>query len=324
MDSPSVDGNSVELTVNDAAEKYAGLLSGLEDSADDEYEASPDETPEASQDERPADDENDAAEEDAAEEGTEDEPKQPVSYRVKINGQEVEVPLPELLAGYSRTADYTRKTQELAAQRKQHEQELAAVRAERQEYAQSLAKLRAALESVEAEPDWARLRQESPEEFAATYAAWQQHKERLAAVEAEQRRVHDLQQQELQRQLAEYVKQEQEKLLAAIPEWKDSKVATAEKQALVEYAQGLGFTDEELAQVVDHRAVTLLRKAYLYDKQQAAKPLAQKKVAAAKAVAPGSGGQFRRQTSEATKAKQRLAKTGRVKDAAAVLLALDD
>lgn len=49
--------------------------------------------------------------------------------RVKVDGQELEVPLAEALSGYSRTADYTRKTQELAAQRQQAEYALAVQRA---------------------------------------------------------------------------------------------------------------------------------------------------------------------------------------------------
>lgn len=38
---------------------------------------------------------------------------------VKIDGEEIRVPLTEAVAGYSRHADYTRKTQELAEQRQQ-------------------------------------------------------------------------------------------------------------------------------------------------------------------------------------------------------------
>lgn len=49
--------------------------------------------------------------------------------RVKVDGEDVEVPLNEALSGYSRTADYTRKTQELAAQRQQAEYALAVQRA---------------------------------------------------------------------------------------------------------------------------------------------------------------------------------------------------
>ena len=39
--------------------------------------------------------------------------------RVKLDGEELQVPLSEALAGYQRQADYTRKTQELAEQRNQ-------------------------------------------------------------------------------------------------------------------------------------------------------------------------------------------------------------
>lgn len=41
------------------------------------------------------------------------------SYTVKIDGQEVPVTLDELLKGYQRQSDYTRKTQALAAERQQ-------------------------------------------------------------------------------------------------------------------------------------------------------------------------------------------------------------
>lgn len=41
--------------------------------------------------------------------------------RVKVNGEEIEVPFSEVLNGYSRTADYTQKTQEAAALRQQAE-----------------------------------------------------------------------------------------------------------------------------------------------------------------------------------------------------------
>lgn len=39
--------------------------------------------------------------------------------KVKVDGEELEVPVAELLQGYSRTADYTRKTQSLAEERQQ-------------------------------------------------------------------------------------------------------------------------------------------------------------------------------------------------------------
>lgn len=49
-------------------------------------------------------------------EGVTQEPDVP-KYTVKVDGQEIEVTLDELRNGYSRQQDYTRKTQELAAER---------------------------------------------------------------------------------------------------------------------------------------------------------------------------------------------------------------
>ena len=48
---------------------------------------------------------------------------------VKVDGEQLEVPLREVLQGYSRTADYTRKTQEVAEKAKQAEYALAVQRA---------------------------------------------------------------------------------------------------------------------------------------------------------------------------------------------------
>jgi hypothetical protein len=58
--------------------------------------------------------------------------------RVKVDGEDVEVPLQEALSGYSRTADYTRKTQELAQQRQAADYALTVERALRAQPAETL------------------------------------------------------------------------------------------------------------------------------------------------------------------------------------------
>ena len=52
----------------------------------------------------------------------EEEAPQLQTFTVKVDGQEVEVTQEELVNGYSRQQDYTRKTQELSQQRKTIEQ----------------------------------------------------------------------------------------------------------------------------------------------------------------------------------------------------------
>ena len=111
-------------------------------------------------------------------------------------------------------------------------------------------------------------------------------------------------------------------VLEIIPEWKDPAKAKAEKQLLVEFGQKTGFTPEELKAIVDHRAVVALRKAALYDqmmtKRKAITPVTNNGPRPAK---PGAAGRVS-QTTEATRAKQRLAKTGRVDDAASAIYQL--
>lgn len=58
--------------------------------------------------------------------------------KVRVEGEDVEVPLREALSGYSRQADYTRKTQELTQQRQQAEYALAVQRALQAEPAETL------------------------------------------------------------------------------------------------------------------------------------------------------------------------------------------
>lgn len=242
--------------------------------------------------------------------------------KVKVNGEEREIPLHEALRGYSRTEDYTRKTQELSAQRKQAEEHIQAVRAQREQYASHLVELEQALkDATPQEPDWVKMQQETPEEFPAEYARWAQYKERMNALSAERQKAVEQVQKDQLEQVKAHLAAENEKLLEAVPEWrKDPAKAKAEKVKLAQYAtETLGFTREDLSGLRDHRAMLLLRKAMQYDELQAKKPTItariQEKV---KAATPGSGNANRQPPSKGKLAMQRLAKSGSQDDLEAV------
>ena len=139
------------MNMADAASAISQMLAPEEGQAQVEetqpVEESEEETETAaSEEESPG--EEDAPEEEPAEEQSEDEeePKeeeQPQTFTVKVDGKDVSVTLEELQKGYSRTQDYTRKTQQIAEVRKQVEAETQAVRAERAQYAQLLSALQA-------------------------------------------------------------------------------------------------------------------------------------------------------------------------------------
>jgi hypothetical protein len=256
------------------------------------------------------------------EEDTQEEDK-PQVFTVKVDGKEIEVTLDELQKGYSRTQDYTRKTQQVAEARKAAEAELQAVRAEREQYAQLLGALSEQVK-VAAEPqiDWDRLYREDPIEYVRQREVMRENKEKAAAIQAEQQRLAEIAQQEQMQRFQAVKAKEAQALIEAIPSWKDPAKAKAEKAMLVELGQKMGFTPEELGNIFDHRVVLALRKAALYDqmqaKRQGIKPVTNNGPKPAK---PGAAGRVS-QMSDSVRAKQRLAKTGRVEDAASAIALL--
>ena len=258
-------------------------------------------------------------EEQSEEEEETEEGEQPQTFTVKVDGKEVSVTLDELQKGYSRTQDYTRKTQQIAEVRKQAEAETYAVRAEREQYAQLLGALQAQLQSSEPQIDLERLYHEDPIEWVRQKEVMRERQEKLGAIQSEQQRLSQVAQYEQQRAMEAQLASQQEALLAALPDWKDPKKAKAEKALVIESAKAAGFTDEDLKSVYDHRLVLLLRKAALFDqmvsKRQGIKPVVNNGPRPAK---PGAAGRVST-TTESTRAKQRLAKTGRIDDAASAI-----
>ena len=259
------------------------------------------------------------SEEQSEEEEETEENEQPQTFTVKVDGKEVSVTLDELQKGYSRTQDYTRKTQQIAEVRKQVEQETQAVRAEREQYAQLLGALQAQLQSSEPQVDLERLYHEDPIEWVRQKEVMRERQEKLGAIQFEQQRLSQVSQYEQQRAMEAQLASQQEALLAALPDWKDPKKAKAEKALVIESAKAAGFSDEDLKSVYDHRLVLLLRKAALFDqmvsKRQGIKPVVNNGPRPAK---PGAAGRVST-TTESTRAKQRLAKTGRIDDAASAI-----
>jgi hypothetical protein len=306
------------MNMAEAADALAGMLpdEGQEESSEAQL---PDEG--AAGDEELLDDADASSDEtdseQSDEEGDSEEEEQPQVFTVKVDGKEVDVTLEELQKGYSRTQDYTRKTQQIAEVRKQTEAELQEVRAEREQYAQLLGALQAQVQqAAQPQVDWDRLYQEDPIEWVRQRELVRENQEKAAAIQSEQQRLAQLSQQEQAQQRQMLLAQEQEALVAAIPEWKDAKKAQAEKAMLVQFGQKVGFTPDELKNVIDHRAVVMLRKAALYDqmmsKRGQIKPVTNNGPRPAK---PGAAGRVSSNT-EAMRAQQRLAKTGRVDDAA--------
>ena len=245
---------------------------------------------------------------------------------VKIDGKDVSVKLSELKNGYQRQADYTRKTMEVSETRKAAEAETQKARAEREAYAQNLTRIQAQLEGVIQEQqkvDWEALLNSDPVEYLKQQHLAQARQAKLNQVYAEQQKVASQQKAEAEEARANYLREQQQALLAKLPEWSDAKKAEAERAAIRDFLLKEGYEAESLNQITDARAVVLARKAMLYDQMMSKAQAAAKKVSAlpTKAEKPGvsndSPGLDRRASQY-----QRLAKSGRMEDAASLFASI--
>jgi len=323
---------SGELTVNEAAQQFEGFLSAGEDSteqpetveAEAQEEVVEEEVDESGEEEVVADESMEAQDEGEEEVEVEEEEleEETPTYTVKAAGEEKQVTLDELMQGYQLGADYTKKTQEVAEQRKAVEAEQQAIieaKQVRDTYSQRLQAIEQFLTGNEDSPeDLAAMKENDPIGYAVKVAEATEKKEQLAQVRAEQQRLAQQQQAEQQQEMAKFVQQEATKLSQILPEFSDPAKGENLRNEIRNYGKSVGFTDNELAQVYDSRHVLILHKAMQYDKLQKSKPAVTKKVSKAPKMVK-SGTKVKEGNSDIRKKQMnKLKQTGKARDAAAL------
>jgi hypothetical protein len=278
-------------------------------------------------------DEGDAPAEEPTEtvEDTEEESEEsadaeaPAVFLIRVDGEDVEVTQDELAKGYSRQADYTKKTMALSEERKALLSETESVRVERAKFAEGLKQLEQAInQQTPPEPNWDELRQTlAPGEFADHWAQWDRHRSQMAQLRQERMAAEAKVTEDSAKTHAELLQAEGVKLLEAIPEWKNPEVAKARKAAVTQYAvEALGANPQELAALANHKIVVLLDKAEKYDALQKAKPAVQKTIQSVRLATPAAPA-AKKPASDLTRAKQRHAKIGTVESLAEAFKLMD-
>jgi hypothetical protein len=276
-----------------------------------------------------------ALEEEVEEESEEDEPEateeededsdeveveERKTFRVKANGEERDVTLDELVSGFQKGEDYTKKSQALADQRKAVEAEAHAVSEAmqlRQEYAQRLSQVQALLQQESDDGvDLAELKENDPIQYAIKVAEKTENNKKLQLLQQEQNNLAQAQQQQVAQHQAKLVAHEASMLTEKVKEFSDPKKAEQLKGEIRNFGKSIGFTDNELAQVYDHRHVMVMQKAMEYDKLQKANPSVTKKLAKAPKMA--KKGNKVANVDVYTKQKKRLKSSGSLDDATSV------
>ena len=253
---------------------------------------------------------------DDAEQDIDESPEEP-SYTVKVDGSELTVTLDELLRGYQREADYTRKTSELSLEKSKYNDLMQQSQGEINNKLSKLTEL-TSMAQQELQAEYSNINFEKLYEDDPTEAARLEHKmrkraENLGRIQEETKanQAHEFQ---------KYLQDQQHKVSSLVPEFNDPEKAGKLKSDMRKYLTGLGYGDQEINSVYDARQVLLIKDAMTYDKLRKSNPKVTKKVATApRVVRPGTAKNKADHSSKNRQVKlNRLKKSGSVKDAASI------
>ena len=299
---------SGSMTVNQAAQSFLGLMDAPQESEQEAPEEQLAQESEAEPEEAPQEQE---------------ETPEPQRFRVKAAGEEREVTFEELVDGYQKGLDYTKKSQSLAEQRKAVESERLAVEQAKQArdaYAQRLNLIEQFLSQQNQGENLEALKDSDPIGYAVKFAEKTEREQQLARVRGERERLLQQQYREQQAQLAQRVESERQRVSEMIPDYAHPEKGNVIKKQMRDYAQSLGFSDNELSQAYDSRMIQALWEASQYRKLQSQKPELTKKMQdAPRMLKPGVAATQKAVGDEQTKkAHAQLRKSGKVSDAAAL------
>ena len=229
---------------------------------------------------------------------------------IRITVGEEELSVEDLKSGYLRQADYTKKTQAIAEQRREVEQT-------KEQYASALAYMTQATRQGLAQFDsvnWQQLQQQDPAQYQQLAQQYSQAQQQVTAFETAQKEFFQQAQNQVAQQQQLQAKQSVETLKTLVPDWSNELYGE-----LREFAGNYGMTAEEFNRIADHRPMLMMLDAMKFHKsrqvagEKKAKPVTSTRKA--KASNPNQTIAARQQKA----ALEGLRKNRGVKDAAAVL-----
>lgn len=265
------------------------------------------------------DDEDDA--EDEEEDADEANKTEPV-YTIKVDGTEKQVTLSELKRGYSGQQFVQKGMQEAAAQRKQAEEVYAALLNERQQISQLYQQIQG---GQIATPPKAPTRELFDSDPIGYMEAKLNYDEQVAQYQQQQAQFQQLSAQQSQAQQVArqaYLQQEVENLKSVIPELANPAHAGKFKDQILQAGAAYGYTADEISQVVESRALHVLRDAMKYREIMSGKKKADEKAQSARPkTTPIKAGSKKlvKSNKEVLQKKTNLKRSGSIEDALSLM-----
>jgi hypothetical protein len=305
-------GDSIESDVKPPELQDEEEQAPLEAEAEDTEEVESEEATEESDDE--------------AEEEEQSQDEVPAILKLKVNGEDVEKPLDEVVALAQQGLDYTQKTQQVAEQRKELEAYAQQIQMQEQAFHEQMQLNNVLIEDVAkitsldqqlnqyANVNWNQLSDNDfveAQKLFFTYNQLQQERSQLVSqFEAKKQQVVQKQTQ----LMSEKIAKGKEILAKEIPNW-----SPETNQALLSTGKDYGFSDAELNSIVDPRHVKVLHDAMQWRKLQQNSTVKKKVSSAKPVVKPGSKDTKAEANSNHRNLREQLRKTGK-SDAAQKLI----
>jgi hypothetical protein len=323
VDTPAGDIDSVANSLLLTEVEDDQQLDAADDTAQADAETQATDDVEEAEDPATDDGSDDAADEDetASEDDGEETPQR---FKVKVDGQELEVTLDDLKRSFSGQSYIQKRMEDVAAIRKEAEATYHALNQERAQVQQALAVYQQQLAAAgNPQPPSRDLLKTDPIGYLEDEAAYREQIEQRQMVAQQQAAFAQQHSEQQSRAYAAYLGEQAQLLTQRIPEFADAKKAGALKAALVEVGTSYGFSPEEVQGVSDARHVQILHDAMRYRQLVAGKERVQEKVAAVSRpmVRPGAKrSETDGKKSAEQKSRSRMKSTGSVDDVAAYLL----
>lgn len=252
----------------------------------------------------------------------------------KVNGEEREASIKDLLSSFQKGESADLKLMELSDERKQFNAELSQTKEQLSQEWGRIQALNTELQSMltgDEDEEISNLRHTDPAEYAARMAERQLRYQRASKVQEEMRQAN------AEKTLTEYghrVQSERTKLVESIPGWADDKVRESETMKVRSYLKAQGFQDFEIdgkitdgqlvhPGMIDHRFIEAFQKAMLYD--EAKKGTEPKKAKLKTLPKVGAGKPKSKSDVSESKMKEvrgRVRQSGKLDDAAAAIAQL--
>lgn len=296
-------------------ERMLGVLDADDAPIEEEVEVEPEGNDEPTEDN----------EDEPSEEESEEEQPAP-TVKLKVNGEEIEKPLEEVISLAQQGMDYTQKTQKVAEERKAleeyaqtiavQEQQLQASVQTQQAFIQDIAQLTAIDNQIAQyqKVNWDQMNEADPVEAQRLFFKYSQlQTQRGEVANALAQKQQHIEYEKAQR-TQQLIQQGKEILARDIPGWNNDMA-----REILQASKDYGFADGELNSVVDPRVVKVLHDAIQWRKLQA-NPTAKQKISQAKPIVkPGAKDNKQQANSQDRQLREHVRKTGDANAAAKLI-----